>query len=165
MGRRWPPTWVEATDSQETVGRTLDLENCAGGDGGACRRVIMLIITGLENAIWHAAVPLYWQEREMAENEFWGSSRAQMRTEVSSRDASVDPSAVASDAMERPTREDWNASWTGTGGSWWSPQAWVLWHHGGVADPDRLLNDYMLAERVRGQDFLKVLFWKRNKGQ
>lgn len=98
---------MEATDSQETVGRTFGLGNQLEETGGACRRC-----HNVNNyRVWrmhfgHAAVPLI-DRREMAENEFWGEFKGSDENRSEQQRASQwTPSVVASDAMERPTRED-----------------------------------------------------------
>lgn len=58
VGRRWPPTWVEATDSQETVGRTFGLGNRLEEMGERAGGVIILIITGFGECVSeHVAIP------------------------------------------------------------------------------------------------------------
>lgn len=115
--------------------------------------------------IWACSSTLT-DRREMAENEFWGEFKGSDENRSEQQRASQwTPSAVASDAMERPTREDWKCLLdVEQGGSWWSPQAWVLWHNG-QADRPRQVTEWLYAgvERVRGQDFLKMLFLEKKQ--
>lgn len=137
---------MEATDSQETVGRTFGLGNRLEETGERAGCVMMLIITGFGECIFgHAAVPLLtggkWQRTSSG-----GSSRAQMRTEVSSRERLSGPRQQWHQMPWRGQRvRTENASWT------WNrevPGDLLKHEFYGImdrqTDPDRLLNDYML---------------------
>ena len=91
----------------KTVGRTFGLGNRLEEMGERAGGVIMLIIAGFGECIsGHAAVPLLtggkWQ-RMSSRGEFKGSDENRSEEQRASQ---WTPSAVASDAMERPTRED-----------------------------------------------------------
>ena len=91
----------------KTVGRTFGLGNRLEEMGERAGGVIMLIIAGFGECIsGHAAVPLLtggkWQTMS-SRGEFKGSDENRSEEQRASQ---WTPSAVASDAMERPTRED-----------------------------------------------------------
>ena len=98
---------MEATDSQETVGRMFGLRNRLEETGESAGGVIILIITGFGECIsGRAAVPLLTGgkgQRTSFQGEFKGSDENRSEEKRASQ---WTLQTVASDAMERPTRED-----------------------------------------------------------